>query len=135
MMEEQPQPYEAEDDDWVNSLLAKEALEFDNLPPSSPLQPISSSPKSLEKAPSTSKPVDVGVRICVPHMIETYQKEPLAMVEKFLLVQRRTVQPTKHRPLLATLKRVQRGHLIFGLHMNVRPNMNMASLSFMIGNY
>ncbi|RLM56033.1 hypothetical protein C2845_PM10G09820 [Panicum miliaceum] len=84
MLEEQPQPQEAEDDDWVNGLLAQEALEFDTSPPSSPLQPISSSPRS-DEAPSTSKPADVGVRTCMPWTIETYPKDPLAMVDKFLL--------------------------------------------------
>jgi hypothetical protein len=84
VLEEQPQPQEATDDDWVNGLLAQEALEFDTSPPSSPLQQISSSPRS-DEAPSTSKLADVGVRTCVPQMIETYQKDPSAMVDKFLL--------------------------------------------------
>ncbi|RLM86041.1 hypothetical protein C2845_PM04G14260 [Panicum miliaceum] len=85
LIEEQPHTNEAEDDDWVNGLLAQEALEFDISPPSSPLQPISSSPKRSEHAPSTSKPADVGERTCVPRTIETYQKLPSAMVDKFLL--------------------------------------------------
>jgi hypothetical protein len=90
VIEEQPHTNEAEDDDWVNGLLAQEALEFDNSPPSSPLQPISSSPKWPKKALSppeicTSKLAEVSVRTCVPLMIETYQKKPSTIVEKFLL--------------------------------------------------
>ncbi|RLN33358.1 hypothetical protein C2845_PM03G31810 [Panicum miliaceum] len=50
---------------------------------------ISSSLNRSEKAPSppkqsTSKPADVGVRTCVPHTIQSYQKEPSAIVDQLL---------------------------------------------------
>jgi hypothetical protein len=90
-------------------------IKCDNSPPLSPLQLINSSPKRSENAPSTSKPADVSVRTCVPRMIETYQKEPSAMVDKFLLgAMKNSSACKKRRPLLATLKRVQKGLRFLG---------------------